>query len=218
MSPLIPVFSIPYAPYSKSDKLGRFADWNESEQNKSAIPGAGTGGGRAGAASTGTFQQRAPGGRGGQQQQVYGAGTANYFAYTHVEDEASFSLVDNKIGLTRRLGAGGASGRGRGAGRGAPGNRGNLRGAARVGYPASGRGAARGQIGGRGRGWRDWDKVCYVTSPRTRQPLYYHRICSPPGLGNHPSRYLPIGCCSRRSSFPGSQNCASMSSSQRLCS
>lgn len=138
---------IPYAPYSKSDKLGRFADWNDlsSENRQSA----------AGPPSTQNVRGGGPGGRRRDGTQAFGSGTASAFAYFHVEDESSFSLVDNKTAAPRR---GGAFNRGRGNPRGGPayGGRGGMRGGR--GGPA-GRGGAN-QRGGR-RGWRDWEKVCF---------------------------------------------------------
>jgi translation initiation factor 3 subunit D len=106
----------------------------------------------------------APGARyqGGRQRdgpQAYGAGTANSFAYFHVEDEASFSLVDNKVGVARRGGPGGPS-RGRGGARGALGQRGGtLRGSFRGNSYPSNRPGANARGGVRRPGWRDWDKV-----------------------------------------------------------
>ncbi len=87
---------VPYAPYSKSDKLGRFADWNASP-----LPAA--------------PQQQT------KRTQAYGTGTASAFAYFHAEDEASFSLVDNTAGKSAVVGRGRGGGRGGargGAGRG----------------------------------------------------------------------------------------------------
>ncbi|KAG6813026.1 hypothetical protein H0H92_014560 [Tricholoma furcatifolium] len=142
---------IPYAPYSKSDKLGRFADWNDSSTD--GRPNA------AGVPATTNVRGGGPGARRGDRNQAFGSGTASAFAYFHVEDESSFSLVDNKAAAPRR-GTGFARG-GRGAARGGP------------TYPA--RGGARGgrggpvgrvnqaQRGGR-KGWRDWEK-----SNRTRE-------------------------------------------------
>jgi translation initiation factor 3 subunit D len=133
---------IPYAPYSKSDKLGRFADWNDlsgdNRQTSVGLP------------SAQTIRGGGPGGRGRRDNQAFGSGTASAFAYFHVEDESTFSLVDNKAAPPRR---GGAFTRGRGNTRGGAYN--NPRGAQRGGrgFPA------RGQRGGARRGWRDWDKV-----------------------------------------------------------
>ncbi|KAL9047916.1 MAG: hypothetical protein Q9206_006375, partial [Seirophora lacunosa] len=141
------VDGVPYAPYSKGDKLGRMADWTTEGKDRE--------------------------GRGGRQynrnykdQQVYGAGTSSLFAVQVAEDESSFSVVDNTRASTktRGFGRGGATfirGRGRG-GRDQRGGRGTFQ---RVG----GRGAQqntyydnRGGRGGRGGrrfgGWKDYDK------------------------------------------------------------
>lgn len=137
---------IPYAPYSKSDKLGRFADWNDLSADVRQNAG--------GAPVASSARGGGPGGRRGDRNQAFGSGTASAFAYFHVEDESSFSLVDNKAAAPRR---GGAFTRGRGASRGTttyP-----ARGGARGGRGGPvGRGA-QAQRGGR-RGWRDWEKVC----------------------------------------------------------
>lgn len=144
---------IPYAPFSKADKLGRFADWNDL-----------TGDNRQGssAQAAGQYGSRAAGATGRRREgpQTFGSGVANAFAYFHVDDEASFSLVDNKSSGPRRGGLSGF-GRGRGSSRGGSGaaSRGAQRGG-RGGF-TPGRGA--GQRGGR-RGWRDWEKVSYSTS------------------------------------------------------
>lgn len=139
---------IPYAPYSKSDKLGRIADWNDlTNDGRQANQGLSTTqGARAGGA----------GGRGRRDgQPAFGSGTASAFAYFHAEDESSFSLVDTKANVTRR---GGAMTRGRGGTRGSYANRtSNQRTGARGGFSGNRGGAA--QRGGR-KGWRDWEKVC----------------------------------------------------------
>ena len=98
---------IPYAPYSKSDKLGRFADWNDiSGDNRQTNLGVASGQGARGAAT---------GGRRRDGQPAFGSGTASAFAYFHAEDESSFSLVDSKATTARR---GGAMSRGRTSARG----------------------------------------------------------------------------------------------------
>jgi translation initiation factor 3 subunit D len=137
---------IPYAPYSKSDKLGRFADWNDLSGDNRAQTHVG------GPPNTQNSRGGGPGGRGRRDGvQAFGSGTASAFAYFHVEDESSFSLVDNKATPARR---GSGFTRGRGAARGGGNyNRGYQRGG-RGGF-TPGRGGNR---GGR-RGWRDWDKV-----------------------------------------------------------
>ncbi|KAJ3854936.1 eukaryotic translation initiation factor 3 subunit D [Lentinula lateritia] len=161
---------IPYAPYSKSDKLGRFADWNEttSDTRQNAV----------GMVST-QNTRNGPGGRRREGAQAFGSGTASAFAYFHVEDESSFSLVDNKNAPPRR---GGTFIRGRGTTRGGVGNY-NARGGAQRG--------GRGGFGGRGgnaqrgrRGWRDWDKggrareSSVVISPQWSmlEEIEFHRL------------------------------------------
>lgn len=95
----------------------------------------------------------------GEGTQAFGSGTASAFAYFHVEDESSFSLVDNKAAPARR---GGTFARGRGNARGGAGNynaRGTGQRGGRGGF-VSGRGG-NAQRGGR-RGWRDWEKVIKI--------------------------------------------------------
>jgi len=141
---------IPYAPYSKSDKLGRFADWNDlSTDNRQTTVGL-------------PVTQNVRGGAGGRRGRdgnaTFGSGTASAFAYFHVEDESSFSLVDNKTAPPRR---GNAFVRGnRGTNRGGTYPRGNQRGGR--GMFNSGR-LNNNQRGGR-RGWRDWEKVCLISN------------------------------------------------------
>ncbi|KAL4799939.1 eukaryotic translation initiation factor 3 subunit D [Aspergillus venezuelensis] len=144
---------VPYAPFSKGDKLGRMADW------------------------TGDSKDRERGGRQAynrnyRDQQVYGAGASSLFAVQVAEDESSFSVVDNtRTSAKRTFGRGGGTVfRGRGQ-RGGPGQRGGRAGFQRVG---AGRGQGgdryydnRGGRGNRGRrfGWKDFDKP-----QRTREP------------------------------------------------
>jgi translation initiation factor 3 subunit D len=136
---------IPYAPYSKSDKLGRFADWYD-----------GAGDSRNPTMGPSTTQGTRSGATRGRKEgnQTFGSGTASAFAYFHVEDESSFSLVDSKATAIRR---GGPITRGRAQGRGSSTyNRGGQRGGnTRGGFQQRGGG----QRGGPRRGWRDWDKV-----------------------------------------------------------
>lgn len=138
---------IPYAPYSKSDKLGRFADWNDISSDNRQVA--------VGLPSTQSARLTGPGGRRRDGNQAFGSGTASAFAYFHVEDEASFSLVDNKATVPRR---GSAFTRGRGTSRtgAAYSTRGAVRGARGGATP---RGGVNQRGGGR-RGWRDWEKVC----------------------------------------------------------
>ncbi|EKD21046.1 translation initiation factor eIF3 [Drepanopeziza brunnea f. sp. 'multigermtubi' MB_m1] len=130
---------VPYAPYSKGDKLGRMADWTTEGKD----------------------------GRDGRDQQVYGAGTSSLFAVQLAEDESSFSVVSNTRDSTKtRFGRGGTFARGRGqrGGRGdARGGRGQFQRVGGRGGQQSynnydqrvGRGGAR---GGRRFGWKDYDK------------------------------------------------------------
>ncbi|KFY74218.1 hypothetical protein V501_07539 [Pseudogymnoascus sp. VKM F-4519 (FW-2642)] len=143
---------VPYAPYSKGDKLGRMADWTSE--------------GKDGRDGRGGRQQY---NRNYRDQQVYGAGTSSLFAVQLAEDESSFSVVSNTRDTAKtRFGRGGGFGRGRGqrGGRGdTRGGRGqfqrvsNGRGGAQGGYGGydarGGRGGAR---GGRRFGWKDYDK------------------------------------------------------------
>ncbi|KAL8759457.1 MAG: hypothetical protein Q9199_000762 [Rusavskia elegans] len=142
------VNGVPYAPYSKGDKLGRMADWTTEGKDRE--------------------------GRGGRQQynrnykdqQVYGAGTSSLFAVQVAEDESSFSVVDNTRTSTksRGFGRGGATfirGRGRG-GRDQRGGRGTFQRVGQRGGQQNGYYDNRGGRGGRGGrrfgGWKDYDK------------------------------------------------------------
>ena len=99
---------IPYAPYSKSDKLGKFADWYEgSGDSRGPTTGLST--------TQGTRSGPARGRKEGTQ--AFGSGTASAFAYFHVEDESSFSLVDSKATTIRRGGGVMRGSRGRGTSR-----------------------------------------------------------------------------------------------------
>ncbi|KAI5819172.1 eukaryotic translation initiation factor 3 subunit D [Pyronema omphalodes] len=144
---------VPYAPYSKGDKLGRMADWTQDS------------------GKDGRDNRGGKGYKNYRDQQVYGAGTSSLFSYQHAEDEASFSVVDNTKTAKPRAGFGRGGGtifRGRGARGGATtGGRGGAtagRGGAQRG-PGGRGGAAFDSRGGRsargGRrfgGWKDWDK------------------------------------------------------------
>ncbi|KAG8720095.1 hypothetical protein FRC08_001196 [Ceratobasidium sp. 394] len=130
---------IPYAPFSKTDKLGKFADWTESDVRD----------GRTGPVGT---QQRYGNRRDGQP--AYGSGSTNAFAYIHEQDEASFSVVDNRAAAPRRGGPGGFS-RGRGGARGTSTRGGSTTRGTGRGGATSARGATRAPVR---RGWKDWDK------------------------------------------------------------
>ncbi|KAF7596156.1 Eukaryotic translation initiation factor 3 subunit D [Aspergillus hancockii] len=143
---------VPYAPFSKGDKLGRMADWTSESKDQR--------GGRQGY------------NRNFRDQQVYGAGTSSLFSVQTAEDESSFSVVDNtRTSAKRTFGRGGGTVfRGRGGQRGGVGQRGGRAGFQRVG---AGRGQGdrfydnRSARGNRGRrfGWKDYDKP-----QRTREP------------------------------------------------
>lgn len=174
-SVLPPEFAdIPFAPFSKSDKIGRIADWNAAS--------AGAAGGRDGDDRLGG--QGARGARPGRRDgpQAYGSGASNAFAYFHGDDEATFSVVDNTRTAGSKRGGGlaslsrGGAGGGRGGRGGAAGARGGMAAGRAPGGIVGGRGGrggaqrAGGFAGGRGGGarrggYRDWDKP-----QRTRDP------------------------------------------------
>ncbi|KAI9740395.1 MAG: hypothetical protein M1834_004975 [Cirrosporium novae-zelandiae] len=138
---------VPYAPYSKGDKLGRMADWTSEGKD-------GRDGGR------GRQQYN----RGYREQQAYGAGASSLFSVQMAEDESTFSVVDNtRTTKTRGFGRGGGTVfRGRGQ-RGGAGQRGGRGGYQRVGQQQRGQDRYYDNRGGRGRGgrrfgWRDYDK------------------------------------------------------------
>ena len=80
--------SIPYTPYSKSDKIGVIADWNNENRDE----------------PTRTTNNRQL--SRSNQRQAYGAGSASAFGYVHGDDEASFSLVDNRTSGKRTVSLG----------------------------------------------------------------------------------------------------------------
>lgn len=168
---------VPYAPFSKGDKLGRMADW--------------TADGKDGRDGRGGRMQYNRNYRGNIlcapevlsylnirtntrpfciDQQVYGAGTASLFAAPVAEDESSFSVVSNVRDTGKsRYGRGAVFTRG---GRGQRGARGDSRGGRQqfqrtgrggqqYGDRYDGRSGGRGGAGGRGGrrfGWKDYDK------------------------------------------------------------
>ncbi|KAL1741523.1 eukaryotic translation initiation factor 3 subunit D [Schizophyllum fasciatum] len=162
---------IPYAPFSKSDKLGRFADWNDLSAD-----------GRQSAVGLPSTQNRqGPGGRRREGAQAFGSGTASAFAYFHVEDESSFSLVDNKGVPARR---GGPFTRGRGQSRGGYNSYSNRGGGQRGGRGGAGGNRNYNQRGGGRRGWRDWEKnnrtressVVVQPSWQVLEEIEFHRL------------------------------------------
>ena len=133
---------VPYAPFSKADKLGRMADWTEGKDRE-----------QRGRQQYGSRQYR--------DQQVYGANQAsNPFVIQTAEEEATFSLVDNtRTTRTRAFGRGGGTvfrGRGQRGQQTQRGTRGTFqrvggRGG-QTGYDSRG---GRGARGGRRFGYRD---------------------------------------------------------------
>ncbi|EMC93382.1 hypothetical protein BAUCODRAFT_95031, partial [Baudoinia panamericana UAMH 10762] len=141
---------VPYAPFSKGDKLGRMADWTSEGKDRE--------------------------GRGGRQQynqryrdQVYGAGgpggLQTVFNLEQQSEEGSFSIVDRSATNTRGRGFGGRGnaifGRGRGqrGGRDQRGGRGTFqRVGGRGGQQQFDQRGGRGGRGGRRFGWKDYDK------------------------------------------------------------
>ncbi|OLN95931.1 Eukaryotic translation initiation factor 3 subunit D [Colletotrichum chlorophyti] len=143
---------VPYAPFSKGDKLGRMADWTAEGKDRE--------------------------GRGGRQQynrnyrdqQVYGAAHAITFNAPPAEDESTFSVVSNTRDSTKtRYGRGAVFTRGRGQRGGTTattrggratltrtGQQGGRQGYG-GGFERGGRSGG-GQRGGRRFGWKDYDK------------------------------------------------------------
>lgn len=140
---------VPYAPFSKGDKLGRMADWTAEGKERER-------GGRA------QYQQR-------YRDQIYGGGPGGLQTVFNIEgqnEESTFSLVDRSQASAR--GGRGFSSRGstvfrgRGGQRGSQTQRGGRGTYQRVGQrggqqsydPRGGRGGR----GGRRFGWKDYDK------------------------------------------------------------
>ncbi|KAK9455354.1 eukaryotic translation initiation factor 3 subunit D [Dipodascopsis uninucleata] len=146
----------PYAPFSKSDKLGKMADWTQdaSRQGRDQRNG------------------RQNYGRGHRDPyQAYGSSTASSFQFQNIEDESSFSLVDSSRTTTKPratfsqggrgglvLRSRGGSGQTRGQRGGATGRGGYQRGFSRGGGDGWRSGGQRGGRGGRRFGWKDYDK------------------------------------------------------------
>ncbi|KAK8869935.1 eukaryotic translation initiation factor 3 subunit D [Kwoniella newhampshirensis] len=130
---------IPYAPFSKSDKINRIADWHDASQD----PAQGGRPARQGYAAG----SRRPG------REAYGASEGTVFGFVHDEDEKSFSLVDSGARTSTR---GKTPIRGGRPMRGAAPTRG-VRGGRGTGAPRGGFGGRGGRGGGRG-GYNDWNK------------------------------------------------------------
>ena len=75
---------IPYTPFSKSDRIGRIADWNSFGTNAEDRSGASANPGRAARSARSAAAPSYPAGA-----------PVNTFAYFHGEDESSFSVVDH---------------------------------------------------------------------------------------------------------------------------
>ncbi|WVO21876.1 eukaryotic translation initiation factor 3 subunit D [Cryptococcus decagattii] len=122
---------IPYAPFSKSDKITRIADWHDPQAEAAA-----------GARTARTTQA-------GARRTAYGAAEGTVFGFVHDKDEKSFSLVDSgvRVGARGKAPIRGRSVRGVASARGVRG-----RGGQRGGFSTrGGRGGARG-------GYGDWNK------------------------------------------------------------
>lgn len=170
---------VPYAPFSKGDKLGRMADWTDGKdrdgrggrqqynrnfrgEQRPRMPDSIRDMRQPNIAAPLTTSKLSP----ITDQQVYGAGTASLFSAPQAEDESTFSVVSNVRDSTKtRFGRGAVFTRG---GRGQRGARGTERGGRAQlsrgrggqyggGYDRGGRSAAGGR-GGRRFGWKDYDK------------------------------------------------------------
>ncbi|KAI2635481.1 eukaryotic translation initiation factor 3 subunit D [Xylaria nigripes] len=139
---------VPYAPFSKGDKLGRMADW--------------TADGKDGRDGRGGRQQY---NRNYRDQQIYGAGSAALFTAPVAEaDENTFSVVSREPTKTR-YGRGAIFTRGRGQRGGTTQTRGSrttLQRSGRAGTQGYGYDSRGGRYsasrGGRRFGWKDYDK------------------------------------------------------------
>ncbi|KAI0468687.1 eukaryotic translation initiation factor 3 subunit D [Xylaria cf. heliscus] len=138
---------VPYAPFSKGDKLGRMADWTADSKD-----------GRDGRGGRQQYN------RNFRDQQIYGAGSAALFTAPIAEaDENTFSVVSREPTKTR-YGRGAVFTRGRGQ-RGASQARGGRTTLSRpgrggqqgYGYDSRG-GRYNASRGGRRFGWKDYDK------------------------------------------------------------
>ncbi|KAF6839955.1 eukaryotic translation initiation factor 3 subunit D [Colletotrichum musicola] len=156
---------VPYAPFSKGDKLGRMADWTSEGKDRDGR------GGRAqynrnfrleDAQKDIAADYFPP-----PDQQVYGAGHAISFNAPPAEDESTFSVVSNTRDSTKtRYGRGAVFTRGRGQrGGAAPSTRGNRQAINRTAQPGGRQGYGGFERGGRGGGqrgrrfgWKDYDK------------------------------------------------------------
>ncbi|KAJ3145864.1 hypothetical protein HDU86_000631 [Geranomyces michiganensis] len=138
------VAAVPYAPYSKSDRLGKIADWT------APALGDGYGDRRYGNNNDGDNTNRRR--RFGPSQEAFGAGLSSLFAYTvAADDEASFSVVDRTAAVQKKPGGGFKSQRG-GRGGAASGRGGAAGGGGAGGAWQAGGGGGGGRAGGPGTG------------------------------------------------------------------
>ncbi|TPX40118.1 hypothetical protein SeMB42_g01546 [Synchytrium endobioticum] len=152
---------IPYAPYSKSDRLGRAADWTNPAEDyhyfydretgqrnyRRNDPGGGPIPGGRDDKFSGSNRRPAANYRGAQGIESFGAGTASAFEYrVAAEEEGAFSLVDRASTTKPRTGFKPSRGRGGAGGRFGAANRGG-----NSAFDNGGRFAGRGAMGG---GWR----------------------------------------------------------------
>lgn len=148
---------IPFSPFSKSDRIGRIADWNTAGGTSDDRNTASTVSGR----STRNT-------RGGSVPAYPTGAPVNTFAYFHAEDESSFSVVDNSRSTAARRGAASSAARGARGGaqagtRTAAFGRGGAQ--APVTSTRGGRGGGRMapvstmQRGARRGGYRDWERT-----------------------------------------------------------
>ncbi|CAO3665226.1 unnamed protein product [Umbelopsis ramanniana] len=138
---------IPYAPYSKGDKLGRIADWSAPETQKQDNRESS---GRTGRQGFNRFNK--------DPYQSYGAGVSSAFIYTHNEDEASFSVVDNRSAAAKKASAIKAAGGQRNRPQKQQATRNGLRGPNQRFGNQTGRGGRQQGQNRRRFGWKDYDK------------------------------------------------------------
>ncbi|BGP05072.1 Eukaryotic translation initiation factor 3 subunit D [Rhodotorula toruloides] len=133
---------IPYAPFSKNDKLGRIVDWN-AEGTSSGAAG--------GSAPAAAGQAGQKGGKYSREpKEAFGASAAGTFAYYHDEDESSFSVVAGGAAGKKPVQAGGGLQRNQGRMQGGGGRGGAARGGFQQGGGRFQQGGPRGtQQGGR---------------------------------------------------------------------
>lgn len=109
--------NIPYAPYSKSDRLGKIADWAAPPETRN-MGQYQQGQGQQSQGQQGTTDANAPFERRRARfgaAEAFGSGTASAFMYQHAaEEEASFSVVDRGTTTVKKAGGSGSGGGGGG--------------------------------------------------------------------------------------------------------